>query len=81
MFQWIWPLPLFCLIYKAPESPWWLVRRGKIEQAEVSVRRLASGLMRDDAGDTVAGMIRTNQLELDVSSGTTFKDLFKGTDL
>jgi MFS transporter, SP family, general alpha glucoside:H+ symporter len=32
--QWMWPLPLAVGIYLAPESPWWLVRKGKVEDAK-----------------------------------------------
>ena len=79
--QWVWPIPLIILIYLAPESPWWLVRHGRLEEAEVSVRRLASVEMRDRAKNTVAMMVRTNQLEVDVSVGTRYIDCFRGTDL
>jgi len=78
--QFVWPVPLFILILMAPESPWWLVRHGKIEQAEQSVRRLASRSGKNRAKDTVSSMVRTNQLEIDVSAGTTYLDLFRGTD-
>jgi len=78
--QFVWPVPLFILISMAPESPWWLVRHGKIEQAEQSVRRLASRSGKNRAKDTVSSMVRTNQLEIDVSAGTTYLDLFRGTD-
>lgn len=32
--QWMWPLPLAVGIYLAPESPWWLVRKGRVEDAK-----------------------------------------------
>jgi len=35
--QWLFPTPLAILIFFAPESPWWLVRKGKLEQAARSV--------------------------------------------
>lgn len=41
--QWIWPLPLAVGIYFAPESPWWLVKKGKIQQAKNSLNRTLSG--------------------------------------
>ena len=37
--QWIWPVPLLCIVFFAPESPWWLVRQGRFEEADVSVKR------------------------------------------
>ncbi|KAK4687230.1 MFS transporter, SP family, general alpha glucoside:H+ symporter, partial [Tremellales sp. Uapishka_1] len=79
--QWVWPIPLFIAITLAPESPWWLVRHGKLEEAERSVRRLAAVRDRSRAQDTVAAMVRTNQLEEEAIAGTSFADCFKGTNL
>lgn len=41
--QWIWPLPLAIGIFLAPESPWWLIKKGKIDQARKSLERTLSG--------------------------------------
>lgn len=79
--QWAWPLPLFCILLFAPESPWWLVRKGKIEKALRSVTRLSPKSTKERSKDTVSAMVRTNQLEKDVSAGTSFLDCFRGTDL
>jgi SP family general alpha glucoside:H+ symporter-like MFS transporter len=38
--QWIWPVLILSFIYWAPESPYWLVRHGKIAEAEVALRKL-----------------------------------------
>lgn len=40
--QWMWPVPLFLGVLFAPESPWWLVRKGRIEDAKKSLLRLTS---------------------------------------
>lgn len=40
--QWIWPAIIISGIFFAPESPWWLVRMGRHEDAEKSLRRLAT---------------------------------------
>jgi MFS transporter, SP family, general alpha glucoside:H+ symporter len=63
--QWMWPVPLMIGIYFAPESPWWLVRKGKIDAAKKSLLRLTS-LEREtdfDADETVAMMVHTTALE------------------
>ncbi|ORX36064.1 general substrate transporter [Kockovaella imperatae] len=79
--QWAWPIPLFVILLFAPESPWWLVRKGRLEEAERSVRRLAPAQEKDQAKDSVSAMVRTNQLEIDASSANTnWLALFKGTD-
>ncbi|CAI4053872.1 hypothetical protein SUVZ_16G0070 [Saccharomyces uvarum] len=41
--QWIWPVPLAIGIFFAPESPWWLVKKGRPEQAKRSLERTLSG--------------------------------------
>jgi SP family general alpha glucoside:H+ symporter-like MFS transporter len=80
--QWIWPVPLIIGISLAPESPWWLVRKGRLEAAKHMVNRLTS---RDqpnfNADETVSMMVHTNEMEKAVSEGTSYIDCFKGTDL
>lgn len=78
--QWAWPVPLFILFLFAPESPWWLVRKGQLVKAEKAVRRLAPAQQQDAAKDSVSAMVRTNQLEIDVDEGTSFISCFRGTD-
>lgn len=81
--QWMWPLPLFIGIYFAPESPWWLVRKGRVEEAKQSLLRLTS-LDREtdfDADETIAMMVHTTALEEKMTSGASYWDCFKGTDL
>ena len=81
--QWMWPVPLIIGCFLAPESPWWCVRKGNIEGARHSVRRLTSA-KRDpnfNVDDTVAMMVHTNELEKDISTGTSYWDCFKGVDL
>ena len=71
-------------MYFAPESPWWLVRHGKLDEAEKSVRRLASKEMKERAHETVANMVRTNQMEMDFAQSHgqgSWLDLFRGTNL
>ncbi|KAL7820550.1 sugar transporter domain-containing protein [Trichoderma aethiopicum] len=81
--QWMWPLPLFIAIYFAPESPWWLIRRGRAEDAKKSLLRLTS-LNREtdfDADETVAMMVHTTALEEKMTAGASYWDCFKGVDL
>lgn len=79
--QWFWPIPLFILVTLAPESPWFLVRKGRLEEAKHAVSRLQSKKETVNPADTVAMMIRTNQFEIDNEVGSTYLSCFKGVDL
>lgn len=79
--QWVWPIPLFILITLAPESPWFLVRKGRLEDAKRVVQRLAKKGEKVDAAQTVAMMVRTNQFEIDTETGASYLDCFKGSNL
>ena len=80
--QWMWPLPLLTGIIFAPESPWWLVRHGRLQDAERSLKRLTSSKDTEfDAAKTVAMMVHTNELEKEVTIGTSYWDCLKKTDL
>ncbi|TEA16382.1 General alpha-glucoside permease [Colletotrichum sidae] len=81
--QWMWPIPLITGIFFAPESPWWLVRKERLEDAKAALLRLTSRNARPgfNADETVSMMVHTNELEKAVQSGTTYADCFKGVDL
>lgn len=80
--QWVWPVPLMIGIYLAPESPWWLVRKERIEDAKHSLSRLTARNTEStfNPDETIAMMIHTNQMEKEASAGTSYTDLFKGTN-
>ncbi|THW05260.1 sugar porter family MFS transporter [Aureobasidium pullulans] len=81
--QWIWPLPLIIGIALAPESPWWLVRKGRPDEAKKQVLRLTSRNQTDsgfNVDETVNMMIYTDELEKAHTTGTSYWDCFKGTD-
>ncbi len=79
----MWPLPLAIGVFLAPESPWWLVRKGRLDDAKKALLRLTS-LNREtdfDADETVAMIAHTTALEEKITSGVTYWDCFKGVDL
>ncbi|KAL3418206.1 sugar porter family MFS transporter [Phlyctema vagabunda] len=79
--QWLWPAPILLGVIFAPESPWWLIRKGRIEDAKKSLLRLTTRVDENfSVDDTVAMMSHTNELEKSVSSGTSYLDCFRGTD-
>jgi MFS transporter, SP family, general alpha glucoside:H+ symporter len=81
--QWIWPVPLIIGVYFAPESPWWLVRKGRLDDAKRSLLRLTSAKTAEqfDPDETVAMMVHTAALEEKITAGARYIDCFKGIDL
>jgi MFS transporter, SP family, general alpha glucoside:H+ symporter len=78
--QWMFPTPLAILLFFAPESPWWLVRKGKLEQAVKSVKRLGRVSLLKNPEESVAMMRRTIELEKSIKE-PNYIELFRGTDL
>lgn len=80
--QWIWPPIIIVGTLFAPESPWWLVRHGRLEEARASLMSLTK---KDnphfDADDHVALIQHTNEMEARVKSGTQYWHCFSGIDL
>jgi len=76
--QWMFPTPLAILIFFAPESPWWLVRKGRLEEAAHSIGRLGRK-SRLKPSETVAMMRRVVELEKSTKEPNHW-ELFKGTD-
>ena len=67
------------MIFFAPESPWWLIRRGRREEALRSIERL--GNKNTQPLKALAMMERTVEIEAQMGGTPTLLDLFKGTDL
>ena len=78
--QWIWPLPIGLAVLFAPESPWWLLRTGKHDEAARSLRRLTNKTEAEIRG-TLAQMDHTIGIEEELESGSSYWDCFKGDNL
>lgn len=88
--QWAWIPPLFILSYLAPDSPWWLVRKGRIADAEKAYKRFTHKSIHNRAKQAVAMMIRTTELERkqaslalgdpDMTGWKVYLQLFKGSN-
>lgn len=78
--QWVWPVPLFIVALLAPESPWYLVRTGRLQDAKKSLTRLSQPEHNVDHDATIALMIHTNELEKAEQEGVTYAECFKGTN-
>ncbi|KAI1438918.1 sugar transporter [Xylaria sp. CBS 124048] len=79
--QWIWPVPLMVVCYLAPESPWWLVRAERLEDAKRSIQRLSGGKTDEQINNQIAMMVHTNRVEAEETTGATYIDCFKGVNL
>lgn len=77
--QWFWCAVIIPGMFFVPESPWWLVRKGRIDDAEASLRRLASEKVNVSA--TLAAIMETDRLERELETGSTYWDCFRGTNL
>ncbi|KAH8903552.1 alpha glucoside transporter [Coniochaeta sp. PMI_546] len=77
--QWMFPTPLAILLYLAPESPWWLVRKGRLEDAAKAVQRLGRASVITNPEESVAMMRRTIELEKSEKE-PNYLELFRGTD-
>ncbi|KAI1371249.1 alpha glucoside transporter [Hypoxylon crocopeplum] len=77
--QWMFPTPLAILLFLAPESPWWLVRKGRLEDAAIAVRRLGRASVLTNLDESVAMMRRTIELEK-TDKEPSYLELFRGTD-
>ncbi|KAH7025037.1 general substrate transporter [Microdochium trichocladiopsis] len=78
--QWAWPVPLFVVLFFAPESPWHYVRTGDYESAKRSIARLSSSPKPGHAEQQLAMMIHTNEIEQMIDEGTSYTDCLRGVD-
>ena len=81
--MWFWPIPIFVAVFLAPESPWWLVRQNRLEDAKTSLRRLTSGKDATESriDKAVALMVLTTEYERQMNSSTSYAACFRGEDL
>ncbi|CAL5871725.1 uncharacterized protein PFLUO_LOCUS5978 [Penicillium psychrofluorescens] len=78
--QWLWPAFLIPLMFFAPESPWYLVRKGRFAEAELSLTRLQRKTANINVKDTLATIIHTDNLERELTAGTSYWDCFRGPE-
>lgn len=85
--QWFWAALLIPLIYFAPESPWWLVRKGRLDEAKAVVQRLTSpevaarGDVDFDIDKNIAFMVMTTAIERRFRDEASYAACFKGANL
>ncbi|KAF4469157.1 MFS maltose permease [Fusarium albosuccineum] len=80
--QWAWPPFMIIATYFAPDSPWWLVRKGRLDEAEKNLRRLCSAPDHViNPKNTIAMMSRTIETERAMNIQGSYLDCFKGENL
>ncbi|KAJ5107133.1 Maltose permease MAL61 [Penicillium angulare] len=80
--QWLLPIPLAIGIFFAPESPWWLTRKGRTEDVRKALHRLRSKDSSEaEIEDTIAMMEHTVKIENEMKASSSYWDLFKGDNL
>ncbi|KAI0136815.1 sugar porter family MFS transporter [Xylariales sp. AK1849] len=77
--QWFWILVILPGMMFIPESPWWLVRKGRMQEAENALGRLSSKSV--DITATLAVIAETDRLEQEIEAGSTYLDCFRGPNL
>ncbi|KAI9635685.1 trehalose transport-related protein [Dioszegia hungarica] len=82
ILQWLWPVPLLVVAWFAPESPWWLARNGRREEARKSIIRTAPPgyFSSEDVDARMALMDHTFQIELEETKKASLFNCFKGTN-
>ncbi|KAF5230442.1 hypothetical protein FAUST_9809 [Fusarium austroamericanum] len=79
--QWVWPAILLAGLPFAPESPYWLVRKGRREAARSALLGLSSSTNRPDIDKALVGIEQTDLLEQEIESSTSWMECFKRANL
>ncbi|KAJ5415471.1 hypothetical protein N7465_004166 [Penicillium sp. CMV-2018d] len=80
--QWVLAVPIIIGIYFAPESPGWLIRKERPEEARRTLLRLTTAHDGFNVDEVVAMMTHTNETEKHLGNGRiTYLDCFKGINL
>ncbi|KAH8895877.1 general substrate transporter [Thozetella sp. PMI_491] len=79
--QWVWPAFILIFLYWAPESPWWLIRQNRLDDAKKALDRLSSRDSHANNHNVLAMMVKTDVYERELEVGATYWDCFKGPNL
>ncbi|KAJ5625976.1 hypothetical protein N7510_002285 [Penicillium lagena] len=79
--QWAWCVLLAIGIPFAPESPWYLVHKGRKAEAKKSLLRLVSANSPVNIDQQIEVIEKTDQLERSLQESSTYMDLFRGVNL
>ncbi|KAF5552943.1 alpha-glucoside transport [Fusarium phyllophilum] len=81
--QWIWPIPLIIILWFTPESPYWLAKKNRLDDAKAVLRRISakSSKTDEDLDKQLAMIVHTNKIESEHTKGSSYLDCFKGINL
>lgn len=78
--QWALPLFMLSLVYFCPDPPYWLCRKGRLEEAARSLKRFATSEV--DTSLALSNILETLRLEeTSKQDRPNYLDCFRGTDL
>lgn len=80
----VWPLPIILAAFFAPESPWWLIRHGRLDEAKAAVQKLVTP--RADIDFDIDAHVEVMRLTIEFEAqanggGGHYWDCFRGADL
>ncbi|CAO1633459.1 unnamed protein product [Parajaminaea phylloscopi] len=79
VLQWVWPVPLLAIAYFAPESPWFLVRKNRVDEAAKAVDFLKPRNATPGYVENHIEFIRhTEALERAETEGASYLECFRG---
>lgn len=77
--QWFWVPPILLVAVFGPESPGWLMRKERLEDARKFLRGLASKKTEPEDIDMTLKLIQlTDEHERSIHASTSYRNLFKG---
>lgn len=80
--QWAWPIIILAMLPFAPESPYWLVRHGKVDEARNAIKQISNKSVPSEIiEERLKLVIETDKLEQEMEQTTSYKDIFKGSNL
>ncbi|KAH7109359.1 general substrate transporter [Dactylonectria macrodidyma] len=80
--QWLWPPFIMIGTLFAPESPWWLVRKDRLDDARRAILKLVSQCDIPFNADAQVAMLKaTNDMEIEHSAGTNYWHCLMRSDL
>ncbi|KAJ9138343.1 General substrate transporter [Pleurostoma richardsiae] len=82
LVQFVWPVPLLICFLFAPESPYFLVRKSRLEDARATLRRVRnSNTTEEEIEQTLALIDYTNKMEMEINKSSTYGECFRGKNL